>query len=74
MTSKTMVIVGASLAGVKAAETLRTQGFDGRVILIGEEPDHPYQRPPLSKGYLSGEADLDDVYLHSSTWYDDQAG
>jgi 3-phenylpropionate/trans-cinnamate dioxygenase ferredoxin reductase subunit len=72
MTSKTIVIVGASLAGVKAAETLRTQGFDGRVIVIGEEPDYPYQRPPLSKGYLSGEADLDDVYLHSTSWYDDQ--
>jgi 3-phenylpropionate/trans-cinnamate dioxygenase ferredoxin reductase subunit len=68
MTSKTIVIIGASLAGVKAAETLRTQGFDGRAILIGEEPDHPYQRPPLSKGYLSGEADLDDVYLHSRRW------
>ena len=70
--SKTIVIVGASLAGVKAAETLRTKGFDGRVILIGEESHHPYQRPPLSKGYLSGQADLDDVYLHSSSWYDDQ--
>jgi 3-phenylpropionate/trans-cinnamate dioxygenase ferredoxin reductase subunit len=72
MSSKTIVIVGASLAGVKAAETLRARGFDGRVVLIGDEPHHPYQRPPLSKGYLSGEADLDDVYLHSSTWYDDQ--
>jgi 3-phenylpropionate/trans-cinnamate dioxygenase ferredoxin reductase subunit len=70
--SKTIVIVGASLAGVRAAESLRTEGFDGRVVLIGEEPDHPYQRPPLSKGYLSGQADLDDVYLHSSNWYDEQ--
>ena len=72
MTNKTIVIVGASLAGVKAAETLRTQGFDGRIRLIGEEPDHPYQRPPLSKGYLSGQVDLDDVYLHSSSWYSEQ--
>ena len=67
-----IVIVGASLAGVQAAETLRTEGFDGRVILIGDEPNHPYQRPPLSKGYLSGQADLDDVYVHSTSWYDDQ--
>jgi 3-phenylpropionate/trans-cinnamate dioxygenase ferredoxin reductase subunit len=70
--SKSIVIVGASLAGVKAAEELRTQGFDGRVVLIGEEPTQPYQRPPLSKGYLSGQADLNDVHLHSTSWYDDQ--
>jgi 3-phenylpropionate/trans-cinnamate dioxygenase ferredoxin reductase subunit len=68
----TIVIVGASLAGVKAAEGLRARGFDGRVVLIGEEAEHPYQRPPLSKHYLSGQADLDDVYLHSTSWYDDQ--
>jgi len=48
-TPQTFVIVGASLAGAKAAETLRTEGFDGRVVLIGEEPERPYQRPPLSK-------------------------
>jgi 3-phenylpropionate/trans-cinnamate dioxygenase ferredoxin reductase subunit len=71
--SRTIVIVGASLAGVKAAETLRSQGFDGRIVLIGDEPHEPYQRPPLSKGYLSGQADLDDVYLHNSAWYGEQA-
>jgi 3-phenylpropionate/trans-cinnamate dioxygenase ferredoxin reductase subunit len=72
MTNKTIAIVGASLAGAKAAEALRTQGFAGRILLIGEEPVHPYQRPPLSKGYLSGQADLDDVYLHGTSWYSEQ--
>ena len=67
------VIVGAGLAGVKAAEALRAGGYDGRITLLGEEPEHPYQRPPLSKEYLAGQADLDDVYLHGTAWYDDHA-
>jgi len=46
------VIVGASLAGAKAAETLREDGFEGAVVLIGAEEQYPYERPPLSKGYL----------------------
>ena len=54
MTAETFVIVGASLAGGKAAETLREEGFTGRVVLIGEETEPPYERPPLSKGYLLG--------------------
>jgi 3-phenylpropionate/trans-cinnamate dioxygenase ferredoxin reductase subunit len=49
-TDQTFVIVGASLAGAKAAETLREQGFDGRLVLIGAEHERPYERPPLSKG------------------------
>ena len=53
---QTMVIVGASLAGAKAAETLRDEGFDGRVVLVGDEAERPYERPPLSKDYLRGEA------------------
>lgn len=48
------VIVGASLAGAKAAETLRQEGFDGRIVLVGAEPEPPYERPPLSKEYLRG--------------------
>ena len=48
------VIAGASLAGAKAAETLRDEGFDGDIVLIGAEPERPYERPPLSKGYLLG--------------------
>jgi NADPH-dependent 2,4-dienoyl-CoA reductase/sulfur reductase-like enzyme len=51
------LIVGASLAGAKAAEELRTQGFDGRVVLIGAEPERPYERPPLTKDYLRGESE-----------------
>ena len=52
---ETLVIVGANLAGGTAAATLREEGFDGRVVLIGEEPRPPYERPPLSKDYLRGE-------------------
>ncbi|OCC10550.1 NAD(P)/FAD-dependent oxidoreductase [Streptomyces sp. PTY087I2] len=66
---QTFVIVGAGLAGAKAAETLRAEGFTGRVILIGDERDHPYERPPLSKGYLEGKADRDSVFTHERPWY-----
>jgi 3-phenylpropionate/trans-cinnamate dioxygenase ferredoxin reductase subunit len=57
MSKSTFVIVGASLAGAKAAEELRRQGFDGRVVLIGAEPERPYERPPLTKDYLRGESE-----------------
>jgi len=65
----TFVIVGAGLAGAKAAEALRTNGFDGTVVLIGEEADRPYDRPPLSKGYLQGRSEKDTIYLHPADWY-----
>jgi NADPH-dependent 2,4-dienoyl-CoA reductase/sulfur reductase-like enzyme len=68
---KTFVIAGASLAGVSAAEELRKQGFEGRIVLIGAEQHHPYIRPPLSKDYLAGKAGLDDVYVHPLDWYDE---
>lgn len=68
---ETFVIVGAGLAGAKAAETLRTEGFTGRVILIGDERDHPYERPPLSKGYLNGSDDRDSVFVQQAGWYAD---
>jgi 3-phenylpropionate/trans-cinnamate dioxygenase ferredoxin reductase subunit len=68
-TDQTFVIVGASLAGAKAAETLRDEGFDGRVVLIGAELDYPYERPPLSKDYLRGEAERDTVYVHAKGFY-----
>ena len=55
-TSQTFVIAGAGLAGAKAAETLRDAGFDGRVVLLGDEPERPYERPALSKEYLRGDA------------------
>jgi 3-phenylpropionate/trans-cinnamate dioxygenase ferredoxin reductase component len=69
---RTFVIVGASLAGAKAAETLREEGFDGRVVLVGAEPHRPYERPPLSKGYLQGSAERDSVYVHEEGFYGDQ--
>ncbi|MEU0024540.1 FAD-dependent oxidoreductase [Streptomyces sp. NPDC006335] len=66
---QTFVIVGGGLAGAKAAETLRTEGFTGRVILICDERDHPYERPPLSKGYLLGKEERDSVFVHEPAWY-----
>jgi 3-phenylpropionate/trans-cinnamate dioxygenase ferredoxin reductase component len=66
---RTHVIVGASLAGAKAAETLREEGFDGRVVLVGAESERPYERPPLSKDYLRGEAGRDKVYIHDEGFY-----
>jgi NADPH-dependent 2,4-dienoyl-CoA reductase/sulfur reductase-like enzyme len=63
------VIAGASLAGAKAAETLRDEGFDGDIVLIGAEQDRPYERPPLSKGYLLGSDQRDSVYVHAADWY-----
>jgi 3-phenylpropionate/trans-cinnamate dioxygenase ferredoxin reductase component len=65
----TFVIVGAGLAGAKAAETLRDEGFDGRLLLFGEEAERPYERPPLSKAYLRGETDRDSLYLHQDGFY-----
>ncbi|HEV2361149.1 MAG TPA: FAD-dependent oxidoreductase [Acidimicrobiales bacterium] len=67
---RTFVVVGASLAGAKAAETLRTEGFDGRVVLIGEEPVRPYERPPLSKAYLRGEVGFDAAAVHDEAYYE----
>jgi 3-phenylpropionate/trans-cinnamate dioxygenase ferredoxin reductase subunit len=66
---RTFLIVGASLAGAKAAETLRAEGFDERVILIGAEEERPYERPPLSKDYLRGEVDRETVYVHPEGFY-----
>jgi 3-phenylpropionate/trans-cinnamate dioxygenase ferredoxin reductase subunit len=68
--SSTFVIVGAGMAGGKAAETLREEGFDGRIVLLGAEPDRPYERPPLSKDYLRGEAERQTIYLQEDAgWY-----
>jgi 3-phenylpropionate/trans-cinnamate dioxygenase ferredoxin reductase component len=65
---QTFVIVGASLAGAKAAETLREEGFDGRVLLLGAEPERPYERPPLSKDYLRGDT-KEKPYVHEESFY-----
>jgi 3-phenylpropionate/trans-cinnamate dioxygenase ferredoxin reductase component len=68
--SSTFVIVGAGMAGGKAVETLREEGFDGRIVLLGAEPDRPYERPPLSKDYLRGEAERQTIYLQEDAgWY-----
>jgi 3-phenylpropionate/trans-cinnamate dioxygenase ferredoxin reductase subunit len=67
----TFIIVGAGSAGAKAAQTLREEGFDGRVVLIGAEPQRPYERPPLSKEYLRGEWDRERVFVHPESFYAD---
>jgi 3-phenylpropionate/trans-cinnamate dioxygenase ferredoxin reductase subunit len=68
----TILIVGASLTGAKAAEALRKEGYDGRIVIFGEEPQPPYLRPPLSKEYLRGQGELDKVFVHPEAWYDEQ--
>jgi 3-phenylpropionate/trans-cinnamate dioxygenase ferredoxin reductase subunit len=71
-TKPVFLIVGASLAGAKAAEELRTHGFDGRVMLIGAEPERPYERPPLTKDYLRGESGREKAYVHPEGFYAQQ--
>jgi 3-phenylpropionate/trans-cinnamate dioxygenase ferredoxin reductase subunit len=63
------VIVGAGLAGAKAVETLRDEGFAGPVVLVGEETERPYERPPLSKDYLLGKAERESIFVHPADWY-----
>ncbi|MEX2197012.1 MAG: FAD-dependent oxidoreductase [Thermoleophilaceae bacterium] len=69
MNERAFVIVGAGLAGAKAAETLRAEGFDGSVVLIGAEAQRPYERPPLSKEYLRGEAGREKLFVHDEDFY-----
>jgi 3-phenylpropionate/trans-cinnamate dioxygenase ferredoxin reductase component len=71
MSKRTFVILGASLAGAKAAEELRERGFDGRIVMVGSEPERPYERPPLTKDYLRGESEREKVYVHPPGYYDD---
>ena len=66
-----IVIVGASLAGLRAAETLRAEGYEGTITFIGNEPHLPYDRPPLSKNYLSGEWEPERVMLRKTEVYDE---
>ncbi|WP_395372411.1 NAD(P)/FAD-dependent oxidoreductase [Streptomyces tubercidicus] len=63
------LIAGAGLAGAKAAEALRAEGFDGPLVLLGDERERPYERPPLSKGYLLGTSEKEKVYVHPPQWY-----
>ena len=69
----TIVIVGAGLAGAKAAQTLRDEGYEGPVLLLGREPVHPYERPPLSKGLLLGSTPREEVFVQPLDWYADHA-
>jgi 3-phenylpropionate/trans-cinnamate dioxygenase ferredoxin reductase subunit len=66
-----LVIIGGSLAGAGAAATLRAEGFDGRLVVVADEPVLPYERPLLSKEYLRSEAGLDKVFIHDADFYDD---
>ncbi|VFA91578.1 NAD(P)/FAD-dependent oxidoreductase [Nocardia farcinica] len=67
--TETYVVVGASLAGARAAETLRSEGFDGRIVLVGGEHHLPYDRPPLSKEVLLGRKEADDTRIHPAGFY-----
>src|ERR671910_955678 len=69
--SQRFVIVGASLAGATAAATLREEGFDGEVTLIGAEPAFPYERPPLSKTFLRGESTIQEAMVRPEAFYTD---
>jgi len=69
MTDRTLVIAGASVAGAKAAEAARASGFDGRVVLVGNERELPYERPPLSKAVLRGEAPPESARVHDDGYY-----
>src|SRR4051794_27789423 len=68
---ETHVIVGAALAGAKTAEALREEGFEGRIVLVGQEPELPYERPPLSKDYLRGESPREKARVHPEDFYSD---
>ena len=65
-----VAIVGAGQAGFQTASSLRQEGFGGRILLIGDEPSLPYQRPPLSKSYLAGDSGLDELWLRPQSFYD----
>ena len=71
-TPRSIGIIGAGLAGAKAAEALRTEGYDGRIELFGEDRQLPYLRPPLSKDYLRGESDLTEALVKAEAWYEEQ--
>ena len=68
---RSIVLVGGGLAAAACCETLRDSGYDGRLVLLGAEPHLPYERPPLSKGYLLGTQDLDKAFVHDDAWYAD---
>jgi 3-phenylpropionate/trans-cinnamate dioxygenase ferredoxin reductase subunit len=64
-----VVVVGAGLAAAKAVETLRGEGYDGGITVVGDEPERPYERPALSKDYLQGKSTVEDLFVHPEGWY-----
>src|ERR1700748_1737014 len=72
MTWRTFITRGASLAGAKAAEELREQGFDGKVVLVGPELERPYERPPLTKDYLRGAPERERACWRPERCYDER--
>lgn len=68
-TQQPFVIIGGGLAGAKAAEAIRKEGFHGQVVLVSEEAERPYDRPPLSKDYLLGKSEREKVFVHPEEWY-----
>ena len=66
-----VVVVGASLAGASAVQALREHGYDGHLVLVGDETERPYERPPLSKGYLLGTEERERAFVHPAGWYDE---
>jgi 3-phenylpropionate/trans-cinnamate dioxygenase ferredoxin reductase subunit len=69
MSQPPFVIIGAGLAGAKTAEALRALGHESAIVLIGDESDRPYERPPLSKDYLQGKSEREKVFVHPQGWY-----
>jgi 3-phenylpropionate/trans-cinnamate dioxygenase ferredoxin reductase component len=72
-TQPSFVIVGGGMAGALAAQTLREEGFDGKITMLAQEPNAPYERPPLSKDYLQGKAERDSIFVHPEPWYAEHA-
>lgn len=70
---RSLLVVGAGLAGAQAAAGARRAGYDGRITIVGDEPHLPYQRPPLSKAVLRGQADAESTRLHEDSFYADNA-
>lgn len=68
MTSYDVLIVGAGHAGAQAAVVLRQQGYEGTVAIVGDEPEIPYERPPLSKDYLAGEKAFERILIRPATF------
>jgi 3-phenylpropionate/trans-cinnamate dioxygenase ferredoxin reductase subunit len=72
-TKPSFIIVGGGMAGALAAQTVREEGFDGTITMVGQEQHDPYERPPLSKDYLQGKADRDSIFVQPEQWYAEHA-